>query len=195
LPVISVHSSSFVQAAHTPALQADAVAPVQSACFKHAKHCPAALSQNGFALSLQLRLPVHSTQVLDAASQAGFGVVQSPLFVHSTQVFVAVLQTGVVPVQSPSQGAAPEAPASPAPPMVPPSPPSVPVPEGPPPGPLSRLLPLDASPAASLPPLAQVGESKQFDGALEHASTTKLVSMHSAGIVLKIRGKAIREAL
>jgi len=92
-------------------LQAEAVALVQSACFKHWTHCSAVLSQKGFALSVQSGLSEHSTHVLVVESQAGFGAAHCDLSVHSTQVFDAVLQTGVVPAHAPSHGVAPAAPA------------------------------------------------------------------------------------
>ena len=137
-PTMSEHSSSVVQATHAPALHAEAVELEQSACFKHATHCFAVLSQNGFVLSLQSGLSVHCTQAFVVTSQAGFTVehvdlsmhsthllvavlhadlatLQVDVSTHSTQVFLMISQAGVTPVHPPSHGVAPALPASPAP--------------------------------------------------------------------------------
>ena len=156
-------SASLAQAAHAPALHAEAVAVVQSACFKHATHWPAVVSQNGFVMSLQSAAAVHSTQAFDAVSQAGFGAAHCELSVHSTQALVAARHTEVVPLHLPSHGAVPAAPAvpaspeSPAPvvPLVPEAPlvPDSPLDEPPPCAPPAPPWPVPDEPALPMPPV------------------------------------------
>lgn len=135
LPAMFEHSASLVHAVHAPELHAEAVAVLQSLCCRQATHWPAVASQKGFAASLQSVGAVHSTQVFEATSHAGFGALHVDLSMHSThlfvavsqaavglahvelsvhptQVFVALRQTGVVPLHLPSHGEAPPAPAS-----------------------------------------------------------------------------------
>ena len=154
LPTVFEHSASAVHALHAPALHADAVGLVQSACFRHATHCSVVVSQNGFVMSLQSVVAAHSTQVLVVVSQAGFGAVHVDSSMHSTQVLVAVLQadfglahvewsmhstqvfveirqTEVVPVHAPSHGA-PTVPALPASPLIPDAPAPMEAPLAPP---------------------------------------------------------------
>ena len=136
LPTMFEQSASLVHAVHAPSLHADAVALVQSLCWRHATHFSAVVSQRGFEPSVQSVFAVHSTHVFEAVSHAGFGAVHVDLSTHSTQVFVAESQaafgllhvdlsvhstqvfveathTGVVPPQAPSQGGAPALPGSP----------------------------------------------------------------------------------
>ena len=95
LPDMWEQSELLEHGSHLPAMQADAVALLQSAELRHSTQAFLAVSQSG-AKPPQLPLPVHCTQVFVVMLHTGVAPEQFESLVHWTQRFVAVLQVGLL---------------------------------------------------------------------------------------------------
>ena len=94
VPLRCKQSALPEQGSHLPAMQAEAVAFLQSLELKHSTQVLLIVSQRD-ATPWQFELPVHWTQVFVAVLQAGVAPEQFALLVHWTQRLVVVLHAGV----------------------------------------------------------------------------------------------------